>query len=73
MEKNMEHIPTKTFEQYLEEHPYPNTRSFTKEDWEGDMWEHWNDEYNSPAPSSATLEGEQFTKGEWEIDHSSVT
>lgn len=33
----------KTFKQYLEQNPYQDTRSFTKEDWESSMLEKWED------------------------------
>jgi hypothetical protein len=39
--------PKLTFDDYLKQNPYQNTRSFTKEDWEADVWEKWNSLYNS--------------------------
>jgi hypothetical protein len=36
----------KSFDDYLKQNPYKETRSFTKEDWEADMWEKWNSSLN---------------------------
>ncbi len=35
-----------TFEDYLKEHPYPNTNSFSRQDWESSMYDNWVDEKN---------------------------
>ena len=40
-----------TFDDYLKQNPYKETRSFTKEDWEADIWEKWNTLYNSKEDS----------------------
>jgi len=60
----------KTFEEYLAEHPYPDTRSFTKDDWETSMYENWFEEYQKPKSidkevletdfTAITLMGEQL-------------
>ena len=41
----------KSFDDYLKQNPYKETRSFTKEDWEADVWEKWNTLYNSKEDS----------------------
>jgi len=41
----------KSFDDYLKQNPYKETRSFTKEDWEADIWEKWNTLYNSKEDS----------------------
>jgi hypothetical protein len=47
----------KSFDDYLKQNPYKETRSFTKEDWEADIWEKWNTLYNSKEePKQETLE-----------------
>lgn len=35
---------TESFEDYLLRHPYKDTRSFTKDDWELSMYERWSEE-----------------------------
>lgn len=32
-----------SFDEYLKQHPYKTTRSFTREDWVFSMWEKWNE------------------------------
>ena len=49
----------KSFDDYLKQNPYKENRSFTKEDWEADIWEKWNTLYNSKEdPKKETLEEE---------------
>lgn len=60
MEKQkIQTVNGQTFEQFLTEHPYKPTRSFTKEEWESSMYEKWKDQPQK----------DMFTAGEWAVGY----
>lgn len=59
-----------SFEDYLKSHPYTNTRSFGKDEWEASMYEQWKEETEGASPSTNT-EGD-YTKGPWTIVKTSI-
>jgi hypothetical protein len=57
--------PKLTFDDYLKQNPYIITSSFTKEDWEADIWEKWNNLYNSKEEQETLEEAaENYVRNE---------